>query len=298
MLVNLRIHVRVLYEKQKGLANKLEASELIAESRLERLLDKDKQIRQMLQRINDLKRQLDLQKLRLNLKIKDVKHAAEKEEMEFKNAMEKAAAVFENEKRKLERELYENRQEISQVQNRLEKSVQETTNMTENFKNFYEDYLRLEEDLSIIERELIPIQKQFQELAEAMNIEPEELHYRLDEFKKAVSKNESPENVKDLFVKALMVADKDEVTPKDGQVSSFSASSSCSASNRQLKPGSSVKIEHRDPSCPFSQKFFLEEMDNASKEAEENLSAKKAKVTRPKLTFKIPKFPFSQRKAR
>ncbi len=35
---------------------------------------------------------------------------------------------------------------------------------------------------------LIPVQKQFQELAKALNMEPEELHYNLDELKKALSK--------------------------------------------------------------------------------------------------------------
>ena len=48
---------------------------------------------------------------------------------------------------------------MCQLKNRLEESVQETAAVTENFKNFYEDYLRLEEDLSTIEQHLVPVQK-------------------------------------------------------------------------------------------------------------------------------------------
>ena len=94
--------------------------------------------------------------------------------------------------------------------------------MTENFKNFYEDYLRLEEDLSTIEQHLVPVQKQFQELAKAMNLEPEELHYRLDKLKQALGNKENAGHLKEVLAKTLLVADKDEVTPKDSQVASSS----------------------------------------------------------------------------
>lgn len=301
MLVNLRIHVRVLYAKQKSLANKIKNSEQIAEQRNEHLSVKDKEIRQMLAQINDLKRQLELEQLRLNLTLKDAKHAAEKEKIELKNAMEKAAAVFDNEKKGLQKALLESKQEICQLKNRLEESVQETATVTENFKNFYEDYLRLEEDLSTIEQHLVPVQKQFQELAKAMNLEPEELHYRLDKLKQALGNKENAGHLKEVLAKTLLVADKDEVTPKDSQVASSSGGSSASDSfnEPQVKPGSSSDIEEGDPSCPFSQKFFPEQLDNsAQKEAEKKDKPVKGRVVWSKIGFKILKLPLRQRKPR
>lgn len=301
MLVNLRIHVRVLYAKQKSLANKIKNSEQIAEQRNEHLSVKDKEIRQMLAQINDLKRQLELEQLRLNLTLKDAKHAAEKEKIELKNAMEKAAAVFDNEKKGLQKALLESKQEICQLKNRLEESVQETATVTENFKNFYEDYLRLEEDLSTIEQHLVPVQKQFQELAKAMNLEPEELHYRLDKLKQALGNKENAGHLKEVLAKTLLVADKDEVTPKDSQVASSSRGSNASDSfdEPQVKPGSSSDIEEDDPSCPFSQKFFPEQLDNsAQKEAEKKDKAEKGRVIWSKIGFKILKLPLRQRKPR
>lgn len=299
MLVSLRIHVRILYEKQKSLANKLENSKQIAEKRGGQLADKDKNIRRMLLKINDLKRQLELEHLRLNLTLKDAKYAAEKEKIEMKNAMEKAEAVFENEKRGLQMALFESRQEMSQLQNRLEESVLETAAVTENFKTFYEDYLKLEDDLTMIEKELIPVQKQFLELAKAMKLQPEELHHRLDELKVALGDNKNPENLNEVLVKTLMVADKDEITPNDSQVASSSGRSSGSASfnEPEVKPGSSSDIEQSDPSCPFSQKFFPEQLDDSlHKELEKKDEPGKRRVVWSKLGFKIPKFSLRQRK--
>lgn len=300
MLVNLRIHVRVLYEKQKSIANKLEVSELLAESRLERLSDKDKQIGEMTKWISDLKRQLELEKLRLNLRLKDIKHAAEKENVETQNEKERVVVGFENEKRALQRELCECRHEITQLQNRLDEAVQETVNVTDTFKSFYEDYLRLEEDLSNIERELMPMQKQFLQLADAMNVDPIELQDKLEEIKEALSKSKSHKNVKDVFDKVLLAADKDH-TPQGGQVGSSSEGSSSSASfnKGQLRLNSSSKTKQKEPSCPFSQKFLLEELEHESrKEADENVTREKGRVKRSKLGLKIPKFHFSQWKTR
>lgn len=301
MLVSLRIHVRILYEKQKSLAKKLNNSKQTAEHRNENLAEKDNEIRQMAQQINHLKRQLELEQLRLKLTLKDAKHAFKKEKIELTNAMEKAAAVHEKEKRALQKALVESKHEVFQLKNRLEESVRETATVTENFKNFYEDYLKLEDDLSIIEQHLIPIQKQFQELAKAMNLEPEELHCRLDELNKALSNSEKAGNLKEVLVKTLLVADKDEVTPKDSNIASSSGGSSGSASfsEPQVKPCSSSEFEQNDPSCPFSQKFFPEQLDNsAQKQTEKKDKREKGKLVWSKLGFKIPKFPLKQRKTR
>lgn len=301
MLVSLRIHVRVLYAKQKSLANKIKNSEQIAEQRNEHLSVKDKEIRQMVAQISDLKRQLELEQLRLNLTLKDAKHAAEKENIKPKNAMEKAAAVFENEKKGLQKALLESKEEVCQLKNRLEESVQETAALTENFKNFYEDYVRLEEDLSSIEQHLVPVQKQFQELAKAMNLQPEELHYRLDKLKQALGNKQNAGNLNELLLNTLLVADKDEVTPKESQVASSSGGSSDSDSfnESQVKPGSSSDIEEGDPSCPFSQKFFPEQLDNsAQKEAGNKNKPEKGRAVWSKIGFKILKLPLKQKKSR
>ena len=301
MLVSLRIHVRVLYAKQKSLENKIENSKQIAEQKNENLSVKDKEIRQMVEQISDLKRQLELEQLRLNLSLKDAKHAAEKEKIQLKNAMEKAATVFDNEKKGLEKALLESKQEVCQLKNRLEESVQETAAVTENFKNFYEDYLRLEEDLSTIEQHLVPVQKQFQELAKAMNLQPEELHYRLDELKQALGNKENTGNLNELLLSTLLAADKDEVTPKDSQVASSSGESSASDSfnEPQVKPGSSSDIEEGDPSCPFSQKVFPEQLDNSTQKGAGNKNKPvKGRAVWSKIGFKILKLPLRQRKSR
>ena len=301
MLISLRIHVRVLYAKQKSLANKIDNCEQKAEQRNDNLSVKEKEIRHMLAQIIELKRQLELEQLRLNLTLKDIKHAAEKEKIELRNAMEKAATVFENEKKGLQKALLESKQEACQLKNRLEESVQETAAVTENFKNFYEDYLRLEEDLSTIEQHLVPVQKQFQELAKAMNLQPEELRYRLDQLKQALGNKENAGKVNEVLLKTLLVADKDQVTPKDSQVASSSGGSSASDSfdDSQVKPGSSSDIEESDPSCPFSQKLFPEQQDNsAQKKTGTKDKSGKGPVIWSKIGFKILKLPLIQRKPR
>ena len=301
MLVSLRIHVRVLYAKEKSLTKKIENSEQINEQRNEHLSVKDNEIRQMVVQINNLKRQLELEQLRLNLTMKDAKHAAEKEKIELKNAMEKAAAVYEKEKKGLQKALLESNQEVCKLKNRLEESVQETATVTENFKNFYEDYLRLEDDLSTIEKHLVPVQKQFQELAKVMNLQPEELRYRLDKLKQVLGNKENATNLNDELLNTLLIADKDEVTPKDSQVASSSRESSASDSfnEPQVKPGSSSDIEEGDPSCPFSQKFLPEQLDNSTqKEAGNKNKAEKRSVVWSKIGFKILKLPLRRRKSR
>lgn len=300
MLVNLRIHVRVLYAKQKSLANKIENCEQISEQRNKHLTVKENEIWKMLAQINDLKRQLELEQYRLNLTLKDAKHAAEKEEIELKNAMEKAATVFENERKGLQKALLESKQEVCQLKNRLEESVRETAAVTENFKKFYEDYLRLEEDLATIEQHLVPVQKQFQELAKAMNLQPEELRYRLDQLKQALGKKENAGNLNEVLLKTLFLADKDEVTPKESQVASFSGESSAldSFNETQVKPGSSSEIVEAHPSCPFSQKRFPEQQDNSIQKVGDKNKPEKGKVVWSKIGFKIPKLPLRQKKPR
>lgn len=300
MLVNLRIHVRVLYAKQKSLANKIENCEQISEQRNKHLTVKENEIRKMLAQINDLKRQLELEQHRLNLTLKDAKHAAEKEEIELKNAMEKAATAFENERKGLQKALLESKQEVCQLKNRLEESVRETAAVTENFKKFYEDYLRLEEDLATIEQHLVPVQKQFQELAKAMNLQPEELRYRLDQLKQALGKKENAGNLNEVLLKTLFVADKDEVTPKESQVASFSGGSSAldSFNETQVKPGSSSEIVEAHSSCPFSQKRFPEQQDNSVQNVGDKNKPEKGRLVWSKIGFKIPKLPLRQKKPR
>ncbi len=104
-----------------------------------------------------------------------------------------------------------------------------------------------------------------------------------------------------MLVKTLLVADKDEVTPKDSHMASSSGGSSGSASfsESQIKPGSSSDFEQSDPSCPFSQKFFPEQLDNSvHSDAEKKDKREKRKVVRAKLGFKMPKLPLRKRKTR
>ena len=299
MLVSLRLQVRVLYEKQKNLTNKLETSEHKAQQRKEELLVRDQEIVNLQRQITNLKRQIDLEKVRLNFTLKETRQAAEKEKIEMKNAMEKATAEFENNKRALKKALLENTQEIAQVRRRLEESVRETSDVTDNFMKFYDDYLRLERDLTVIEQEVAPLRTQMDELAKAMNLEPEELGRRLKELKNALTGNESVDSFKDLLIKTFLDVEKDEVTPKDAQVASTSGGSSASASLNDPLPCSSSNIEQNDLSCPFSQKVLSEQLDNpAHKEKEKKHEAQRGRMVRLKLGFKIPNWPLRQRQSR
>ena len=79
------------------------------------------------------------------------------------------------------------------------------------------------------------VQKQFQELAMAMNLQPEELRSRLDKLKQALSNKENAGNLNKVLLNTLLVADKGEVTPKDSQVASSSGGSSASDSFNEPK---------------------------------------------------------------
>ncbi len=72
----------------------------------------------MLLQISDLKRQLEVEHLRLNLSLKDAKHAFKKEKLELRSKMEKEASLYENKKRGLNKALFESKQEIFQLKNR------------------------------------------------------------------------------------------------------------------------------------------------------------------------------------
>ncbi len=132
-------------------------------------------------------------------------------------------------------------------------------------------------------------------------MEPEELQYKLDELKNSLCKSENAGDLKDVLVKTLVGEDKDEVTPKDSHMASSSGGSSGSASfsEPQVKPGFSSDFEQSDPVCPFSQKFFPEQLDNSvHNETEKKDKREKGKVVRAKLGFKIPKFSLRLRKTR
>ena len=104
-----------------------------------------------------------------------------------------------------------------------------------------------------------------------------------------------------MLLNTLLVADKGEVTPKDSQVASSSGGSSASDScnEPQVKPGSSSDIEQGDPSCPFSEKFLPEQLDNsAQKEARNKNKPEKGRVLWSKFGLKILKLPLRQRKSR
>ena len=301
MLVSLRLQARVLYEKERSLSIKLDASEQKSKEREEQLLGKDQEINKMREKIAILKRQIGLEKVRLKFSLQESKRAAEKEKIELKEEMEKAAIGFENEKRALKKVVLEGRQEIALVRNRLEKSIRETALVTANFKTFYDEYLDLQKQLTASEQNLVPLKMLICELAKAMNLEPEELQLRLDRLKIALTSNENVGSVKELFMKTLLDEDKDEVTPNDSQVASAPAGSSASASFNDPQPPSSSSFEQSDPSCPFSQKVLPEQLDNPShKEAKsrKHKTEKGRMVRLKKLGFKTPSWPLRQHNSR
>ena len=61
-----------------------------------------------------------------------------------------------------------------------------------------------------------------------MNLQPEELHYRLDKLKQALGNKQNAGNVKEVLLNTLLLADKDEVTPKGSQLANSSGGSGAS----------------------------------------------------------------------
>ena len=77
----------------------------------------------------------------------------------------------------------------------------------------------------------------------------------------------------------------DEISPKDSETESFN----------DPRAGSSSNVKQGDLSCPFSQKFLPEQLNNpCHKETGKKYEVEKEKVVRPKLRFKIPKWPLRQ----
>ena len=284
MLVSLRLQARVLYEKQRRLSIKLEASEKKAKERDQQLLAKDQDIGIMQETIKDLERNVKLEKVRLNFTLKEVKQAAEKERIAMKNAMEKVLTENENEKTALNKALLESKQEITRLRNRLGVSVGETAVVTNNFKAFYDEYRDLERQLAALESILVPLQTQICELARAMNLEPVDLLLRLEKLKRALKGNDKVGSLKELFVTIVLDPEKDEITPKD----SASGGSNTSASVNDAQPGSSTNFEQSVPSCPLSEK----------EEETKNMLAGKGRMARLKLGFKTLNWPLRQYKPR
>ena len=282
MLVHLRDQLRVLFEKQRNLTNKLENSEEKIKNREEQLLTKDQEIMKLSQHFTTLKRKFNLERVRFGVTLKETKHAAEKEINELKNEMKRAEEKFNDCRRRMMNAYSDRRREEMQTRQRLEESVKETCAVNDSFKAVYDDYLRLESYLKDIEEEMMPLQSQIYELSEALNSKPTELLSKLEQLKIILT---SDENIKELLRKALFKMKNDEISPKDSETESFN--NPCASSSSNVKQG--------DLSCPFSQKFLPEQLNNpCQKESGKKCEVEKEKVVRPKLRFKIPKWPLRQ----
>ena len=169
-----------------------------------------------------------------------------------------------------------------QTRQRLEESVKETCAVNDSFTAVYDDYLRLESYLKDIEEEMMPLQSQIYELSQALNLKPTELLSKLEQLKIVLT---SDENIKELLRKTLFKMKNDEISPKDSETESFN----------NPRAGSSSNVKQGDLSCPFSQKFLLEQLNNpCHKKTGKKYKVEKEKVVRPKLGFKIPKWPLRQ----
>lgn len=298
MLLSVRLQARVLYEKQKSLTIKLEASELKAKQREQQLLARDQDIGKMQEKIIDLEREVKLEKVRLNLTLKEIKRAAARENAELRNEMEKAAAQHENEKRALNKAVKEGQQETARMRNRLRESVRETAVVTNNFKTFYDDYSDLEKQLRTIESILGPLQIQIDELARSLNLEPDELVLRLEKLKRILKSDEDVGGLTEKIMKMVIDVGKNKETQKNSQIASTSVESSASASLTDPQPGSPSNVELNDPSCPLSQKVLPEQMDDPShKEAEKKHLAVRRRMMRLNFGFKLPNWPGKQFKS-
>ena len=282
MLVHLRLQLRILFEKQRNLTNKLENSEEKVTNREEQLLTKDQAIVKLRQHIATLKQKINLERVRFGLTLNETKHTAEKEISELKNEMKKAEEEFYDCRRKMMKACSDSRREEMQTRQRLEESIKETCAVNDSFKAVYDDYLRLESYLKDIEEEMMPLQSQIYELSQALNLKPTELLSKLEQLKIVLT---SDENIKELLRKTLFKMKNDEISPKDSETESFN----------NPRAGSSSNVKQGDLSCPFSQKFLLEQLNNpCHKKTGKKYKVEKEKVVRPKLGFKIPKWPLRQ----
>ena len=266
------------------MTNKLENSEEKVKNREEQLLTKDQEIMKLRQHFAILNRKINLERVRFGLILKETKHAAENEINELKNEMKRAEEKFNDCRRRMMKAYSDSRREEMQTRQRLEESIKEICAVNASFKAAYDDYLRLESYLKDIEKEMMPLQSQIYELSKALNLKPTELLCKLEQLKIVLT---SDENIKDLLKKTLFKMKNDEISPKDSETESFNNPGA----------GSSSNVKQGDLSCPFSQKFLPEKLNNPGhKGTEKKYEVEKEKVVRPKLGFKIPKWPLRQRR--
>lgn len=277
MVVNFRLQARVLYEKARCLTARLTATEHTALERERQVLARDRNIERMQETIQDLERKVQLENVRVNFSLKQIKQATEKEKMELKKAIEKVTVEYENEKEVFTRAIKEEQQQIALVQNRLQESIRETAIATKNFKTVYNEYHNLERKLRVIERDLFSLKRFIYELAEVMNLNPVELLIKLEKLKVAIASAKNNGNIGELFAKALLDAEKDEVNPKNSRVAGTSQgrTSSTSINHNELQPGS-----FEGPSCPLSQKVLGEQVDEP---LQQEVQKKRRKVERIRL---------------
>ena len=275
--------------------NKLENSEKIVKNREEQLLTKDQAIVKLLQRIAALKQKINLERVGFGLTLKETRHAGEKEINELKNEMKNAEEEFYDCRRKMMKVCSDSRREEMQTRQRLEESIKETCAVNDSFKAVYDDYLRLESYLKDIEEEMMPLQSQIYELAKTLNVKPTELLSRIEQLKIVLT---SDENIKELLIKAISVMKNDEVSaPKNSETIPTCVDTCPTESFNNPRAFSSSNLKQRDLSCPFSQKFLPEQLNNPGhKGTGKKNEVEKGKVVRPKLPFKIPKWPLRQRR--
>ena len=295
MLVHLRLQLRILFEKQRNLTNKLENSEEKVKNREEQLLTKDQEIMKLRQHIATLKQKINLERVRFGLTLSETKHTAEKEINELKNEMKKVEEEFYDCRRKMMKACSDSRREEMQTRQRLEESIKETCAVNDSFKGVYDDYLRLESYLKDIEEEMMPLQAQIYELAKTLNVKPTELLSRIEQLKIVLT---SDQNIKEMLIKAISVMKNDEVSAaKDSETIPICVDTCPTERFNNPRAGSSNNVKQGDLSCPFSQKFLLEQLNNPGhKGTGRKNEVEKEQVVRPKLPFKITKWPLRQRR--
>ena len=295
MLVHLLLQVRVLFEKQRNLTNKLENSEEKVKNREEELLTKDQATVKLRQHIATLKQKINLERVRFGLTLNETKHAAGEEINELKNEMKNAEEEFYDCRRKMMKACSDCRREEMQTRQRLQESVQETRAVNDSLKTVYDDYLRLESYLKDIEEEMMPLQSQIYELAKTLNVKPAELLSRIEQLRIVLT---SDENIKELLIKDISVMKNDEVSaPKDSETIPTCVDTCPTESFNNPRAGFSSNLKQGDLSCPFSQRFLPEQLNNPGhKGTGRKNEVEKVRVACPKLPFKIPKWPLRQRR--
>ena len=289
MVINLRLHARLLFERMQFLTWELETSEINVKDSGKQLLIQQDQLCKSKRQLENCKRQFELERARLYQSIEEIKHVAEKEKNELKSAIEKATAVFASERAVLQNAAIASRQELAETQNRLEENVHETAGITKKFKTFYEDYSKLEDELKATEKELVPIRQEIHELAEAMKVEPEELLQRLETLKVALKNGDNFENRKELLFNILLTGERAHLSEEVRDVSGGFFSPKM-ASDIQQNRFSSTELE-KSVFSPGSEKVLLEQTENSAQEVTNkvnNTNTRKDSWT--KVGFKIPRW--------